>query len=168
MTFATIRYCFVMVVWAAALLGALLISHLPGNWGHGICGPWGCGPPLQSLVACHLAWLVVFGPAAFLVARSTRLHPRIVKLIGIGFMLVGCLGVLAIVIHQGLVWWPHASQWQRNFFWQRCLFVLATAVDVPVTQLFFASAVLLLTARRRSATLFHSHIPHDRTVATNG
>jgi hypothetical protein len=45
--------------WAAMLFAALSITNLPGNWGHSVCGVWGCGPPTQVLVGCHLAWFAV-------------------------------------------------------------------------------------------------------------
>ena len=49
--------------WGLTLAGTLSIASLPGDWGNSICGAWGCGPPLQALVACHASWVVVLIPA---------------------------------------------------------------------------------------------------------
>ena len=62
MSAATLKFCFGMTLWSGLLFGSLSVANLPGDWGHGICGPWGCGPPMQALVACHFAWLVVLAP----------------------------------------------------------------------------------------------------------
>jgi hypothetical protein len=90
----TIRFCLGMIAWASALLGSLSISRLPGDWGHGICGPWGCGPPLQSLVACHVSWLVVLGPATLLLASSRWLSTLVLRRVGATLAIVGLIGLL--------------------------------------------------------------------------
>ena len=50
------------IAWALAAFGALSLANLPGEYGHSLCGPWGCLPPLQALAAMHLFWVVVLGP----------------------------------------------------------------------------------------------------------
>jgi hypothetical protein len=55
--------------WGLTLAGTLSIASLPGDWGNSICGAWGCGPPLQALVACHASWVVVLIPAGMSIRR---------------------------------------------------------------------------------------------------
>ena len=134
MSAATIRFSIGLSTWASALLGSLLVSQIPGDWGHSICGPWGCGPPTQSLVACHLSWFVVLVPAIVLVAKFGGLTSNAWWWIGLGFFAAGLLGLVAIVVHEQITWLPSAGDYQRAYFWHRCGFVLATTVDAPITQ----------------------------------
>lgn len=126
-------------VWGLAIWGALLLSDLPGHWGHGICGPWGCGPPLQALVACHLAWLVLLLPGAWLL----RGQPRKCS-VAISIMSTAVISLILITIHEAFVWLPVASSWQRSYFPQRIGFVVATLIEVPVTEMLLSGAFLLV------------------------
>ncbi len=71
----------------------------------------------------------------------------------VGLLLVALAGavLLAMMVHQRLVWWPEASEVQRAYFWQRYGFSIATAVDVPVVQVLLIGCGLWLAggARRR-------------------
>lgn len=149
MSLVTVRFCLGMTVWALALLGSLSIARLPGDWGHGICGPWGCGPPLQSLVACHVSWLVALGPATAILASSRWLSARVLRRAGATLALAGIIGLLAIVLHQCAFWLPIASEWQRPYFWHRCGFVIATTVDLPFVQISTIGLVLAFSAGSR-------------------
>lgn len=134
MTFSLARTLLGLTIWAVCLAGALSVANLPWDLGHAICGPWGCGPPVQALVACHLAWFVALVPPAVLLVRWRR--PSGTMLRRVGLLLVALAGavLMAIVIYERLVWWPEASELQQAYFWQRYGFAIATAVDVPVVQ----------------------------------
>ena len=132
-----------LCVWAAMLWGVLRVANLPGDWGHGICGPWGCGPPLQALVACHGFWLVLTLPIVCMLISGLSPHWRI--RLGVGLFLTGVAGLTAIVVYQAVVWLPDALPFQRAYFPQRCLFVLATLVDWPVVPLLLSGTVLCLS-----------------------
>jgi hypothetical protein len=134
------------MVWAGSLLAALSIRDLPGDWGHSICGAWGCGPPLQALLAYHLAWLVVLAPPAAVLVHSALVPAHILRRSGALLCVVAVFFVAAVVIYQRVAWWPSASEWQRGFFWHRCGFVLATAIDIPVAQVLLLG--LYLHSRR--------------------
>lgn len=138
---------FAAAAWAAGLVVVLSLANWPGDWGHSICGPWGCGPPLQTLVACHLAWLVVLVPLSVMLARSERIPPPAVRRLGMLLCIVGVILLVGIVIYQRVVWWPVVGDWQSKFFWQRCGFVVATMVDVPVAQFLLVGAYLVVGAR---------------------
>jgi len=130
----TVRSCLALVVWAACLTGTLALAELPIGSTHGICGPWGCGPPTQALLACHLAWLVVLVPPAVLLTSSqVSSHPLVQTA---GLLLIGSAVVilLAILTYQRVTWWSQAIEWQRPYFWQRYGFSIAIAVDFPILQ----------------------------------
>ncbi|HUY92176.1 MAG TPA: hypothetical protein VMV10_25765 [Pirellulales bacterium] len=133
--------------WAAALYGALAISQFHGDWGHGVCGPWGCGPPAQALVSCHLFWVVLLVlPLCLVSAHSTTASLR---RIGLGLLLGGVFGLFAVAVWQAVVWLPAVQGWSRSYFLQRYLFTLATLVEAPIAQISLAGAVLWRIARLR-------------------
>lgn len=149
MSVSALKTCLGMVVWSGLLFGSLSVANLPGDWGHGICGPWGCGPPTQALIACHLAWLVALAlPAVFILRTSRRMRLRV----GLFLTVLSLAVLLSVVVYQRLSWWPVASQWQRPFFWQRCAFCIATAVDVPVAQTLAVGLVILLSPKESRTT----------------
>lgn len=143
----TLRSGLALIVWASALLAALSITNLPVNWGHSICGVWGCGPPLQALVGCHLAWLVVLGPLVELVTRSSP-RPSDLRLhLGKLLCLIGASLLLTVVVYQRVMWWPAVSEMQQNYFWQRCGFIVVTSVDVPILPMMVVGLTYLLRDR---------------------
>jgi len=122
-------------IWLLGLLAVLSLVHLPGNWGHFVCGPWGCGPPMQVLLSCHLAWLMILVPLVRVLVLVSR-HPSQTRcLLGKLSLTLGILMLVAVIVYQWFSWLPYASDWQQNYFWQRCAFVVATTVDVPMVQL---------------------------------
>ncbi len=136
-----------LAAWCGAAFAALRLQDLPYDFGHGICGPWGCGPPLQALVACHGFWLVNL---AALLWVSHRWLPvdwqrRVANLC----LLIAATGLLGVAAHQALHWWPHATQGSRPYVVQRFLFSVASLVDVPLVPLaLFGIAGRLLPRRR--------------------
>ena len=147
MSFASCMRFAGLFVWGLVLTGTLSISQWPGDWGHSVCGAWGCGPPLQALVACHSAWLVLLLPMViisqkWIPAKSTQIAAVIV----LSLTLVGLLGV---AVHEYLTWYERASAWQRPFYWRRVGFVILTTVEVPLMQALVLSLLVLSTTTRR-------------------
>jgi hypothetical protein len=137
-----------LVSWGTAIAVSLSITNLPGDWGHGVCGAWGCGPPLQPLIACHLTWFVVLAPMAWLLTQGPlRKYQRVVGVLEVS---VAGAAILGIVLHQWLRWLPAVSAWQRPYFLQRCAFVVVTAIDFPVLQLLLLGSWLALVRPRRT------------------
>ncbi|QDT00745.1 hypothetical protein [Adhaeretor mobilis] len=151
-----------LLAWTTMLLASLAVTQISGDWGHSVCGPWGCGPPTQALVGCHLAWFVVLLPLVFLSSNSSRLAVQSPIQLGMILLGAGTLMLLTLLIYQGVVWWPEASEWQRNFFWQRFGFSIATSVDIPALQLLTVGFVMIGVARASSAP------PQEDTVLTTG
>ncbi len=129
------------VAWALVLAGTLSIAYWPGDWGHGVCGPWGCGPTLQSLVACHLSWLVVLMPLAGVL--QLWLSRRQQRALGMTILIVAAAGLGGMIAYEVSVSWSSASEWQRQFLRQRIGFVIATQIDFPLVELLLAGLFLV-------------------------
>ncbi|MCA9239648.1 MAG: hypothetical protein KDA37_05600 [Planctomycetales bacterium] len=136
-----------LALWAGSLWASLQIARAPGDWGHALCGPWGCGPPLQALVACHLAWFVLLAPAAVLLVRSGLAKPEGLRWIGAAAFSLGLLMSVGMVIHEWIVWLPSVEESMAAFFWQRCRPVIATSVDLPMVHLVVIGAALMAAVR---------------------
>src|SRR5271170_2895543 len=100
-----------MSAWAVCLRWALLLEKLPAaTFGeHGVCGPWGCGPPVPVLLACHGFWLFLLGPPAVLAA--SYLPSKLVWRLGIGFVSAGLCGLAALVAWEAATWLAQANAW---------------------------------------------------------
>lgn len=126
------RFAVVLGIWGTALYGSLQLQHVPWPINHGICGPWGCGPPLETLIACHAGWLVFLAGPAWLV--NALFPSRTLRILGIVGLLMAAGGLIGIGLVESLVWWPQASEWARPYWLQRYLFEVAMLVDFPVLQ----------------------------------
>ena len=136
-----------LAVWIAALYGALQIHYVPFNWGNGICGSWGCGPPTQALVAAHGFWFVfVTGPAGFALRSWTAVALRSV---GIALTVVGVLALLVILIQDLFTWLPTFAETVRIYSAERYLFRVTTLIDLPVVPLLLVGIVFWRVGRRR-------------------
>lgn len=147
MSWGTMKTYLTILLWGTLLAATLSIARWPIPWEHAVCGPWGCGPTTQALIACHLAWIVVLTPAALLL-RSWQ-HKRTSR-IGWTLIVLALAAILALVAHQRLAWFPEASQWQRSYFWHRCVFCIAVAIDYPMVQTLMIGILLVVGARRRT------------------
>lgn len=136
----------VLAAWAGAPWGALSIARVPGDWGHAVCGPWGCAPPLQALVGCHLAWLVLLAPVAVVGPRIGRLPWLPGRAVGAAFVFVAVAGAFAVWRHERATWLAAASEPQREYFWQRCALAIAAWVDAPLVQLLLVGVLLIVRA----------------------
>jgi hypothetical protein len=57
--------------------------------------------------------------------------------------------IATVIVYQRVAWWPSVSDWQRGFVWQRCDFVLATSIDLPVAQILLIGTYLSAVGRSR-------------------
>lgn len=134
-----------MTAWGLSLWAALSVSKVTGDWGHGICGPWGCGPPVPALVACHFAWLVILLPVAWW-SRFRLTHQQSFYL-GLSHVVMAISGLFAIALYERMTWWPEASLWQRPYYWHRVGFVVATTIELPLVEIGIVGGMLLLKRR---------------------
>ena len=144
----SIIWCLASLVWLAALEAVLRMQYLPAAsfGGHDVCGPWGCGPPVPVLLACHGFWLVLMGPPAVLAA--VRLPGVWVRRLGIALVSAGLYGLIAVAAWEAATWFPQASPWQRHYFGQRLLFAIVTLVDAPILESLLVGTVLYLASRK--------------------
>jgi hypothetical protein len=140
-----------LVIWGLALYGVLRFAKMDLPWQHHICGPWGCGAPPHALAACHLFWLLLLFPPALML--TARFPPALVGKVGWALIGIGAVGIAAIVFHESTSWLPQAFDWQRRYFVHRCLFSVATLVEVPFVEALVLGAVLSAhsSARANSA-----------------
>jgi len=141
-----VRTIALLLTWAAALLAVLWLP--PQSHGHldthSICGPWGCGPPISSLVAIHGFWLLLLAPPAAVAA--VRLPTRPVRTIGGWLLAIAVLAIAAVAMWQAVEWLPRFSAQEPTYYWRRVAFVLATLVDWPLLQAAFCGMMMLAVA----------------------
>jgi hypothetical protein len=117
--------------------------------GHDVCGPWGCGPPLPVLVACHVFWLTLIGPAAVI---ATLYRPgKWVWRLRIAIGAAGLCGLAGFAVWEAASWLAQASALQRQYLGHRHLFALVTLVDVPIIQVLVIGSGLCLASSLRTA-----------------
>ncbi len=138
----TIIWLLASGAWGAGLLGALHLQGLPTSafGAHGVCGPWGCGPPVPVLLACHGFWMVLLGPPA--VVAAFRLPGRWVRLLGMLLILLGASGLLGVGLWEAATWFREASGWQRHYVVQRYCFAVDTLVDFPILEILIVGSGL--------------------------
>jgi len=144
---STWKYGLGLAVWGVAVLGTLQIHRIPGYWGHAICGPWGCGPPAQALVAYHGFWLMLFVPPA--IAFQGQLSIERLRKVGIALTVLGLVAFVGIVCWEAVDWLLHASMHRKRYVVQRCLFVVVNLVDLPTLQLILTGMTCVVIARVR-------------------
>lgn len=155
--------------WLAGLEGALQLQRLPSALfgGHDICGPWGCGPPVPVLLACHGFWLVLIGPPAVLAAQ--HLTKKWIWRLGIGLATAGLCGLIGVAAWEAATWLPEASAWQRQYVGQRYLFALVTFVDAPILQsLVIGSGLCLASLSATIPLLGRSFVVGDHAPSITG
>ena len=157
----TLRNGLGLSLWTVLFFAALSITNLPGNWGHSVCGVWGCGPPTQVLVGCHLAWLVVLVPLSMLLCQPQPLSIRSPQHLGKILFITGAIMVLGVVLYQAATWLPTVSDWKHSYFIQRCGFVIVTSVDIPMLQLIAIGLFMIRRGARHST-------PRKKCVVLNG
>ncbi|TWU09341.1 hypothetical protein CA54_45820 [Symmachiella macrocystis] len=139
------KWGLLLLLWCGCLYGVLRVTEIPGDWGHWICGPWGCGPKLQALVACHGFWLVLLAPPTIIFCAA--LPTRQVRLIGTLLAGWGAAAVLIVTLIQGWTWLPVALH--PIYFGQRVLFCIATTVEIPIVQFVCIGLLLRYLAKSR-------------------
>lgn len=146
-----VRLIAFFIVWGTGLFGVLQLRRLGEAVGgaHGICGPWGCGPPVSALLAWHGFWLVLLaGPACIALwswpVRWTR---------RVGGLLLGCGLVCAggVVVWEAVTWLPRLYPGEPTYFAQRCLFSLMTLVDLPILPAALVGLLLVSGSRVRAS-----------------
>ena len=148
MSFSSLRIMAGIVVWGVVFLATLSIGQVRANWGHGICGPWGCGSSLQALVACHLSWLVVLAPLASII--QSKIPESFTRFLGATLIAFGLVGIVGMIAYELFTWWPSATELQRRYLWQRLGFSIVTQIDLPMIESIITGCLIYVqTGNRR-------------------
>jgi hypothetical protein len=131
-----IRTGFPWLLWSLAFWGTLKLSDAPILQDHSVCGIWGCGPPTNALLACHLGWMVFLAPSIPLAFRYFAFHRQLLSVFFWVLCGAGMLGVLGTGIHQLVTWYPNATELARSYSLRRWVFAVVTLTDFPMVQLF--------------------------------
>lgn len=144
-----LRPMILLASWGTLTYGVLSLANIRADLGEKvICGPWGCLPPLQALVAAHGFWAMVLGPAVVLASRS--LSPSSLRNVARLMIAGGGLGIAGVAAHTLWIWGPSTG---RSHWWHlplRGVFELAMLVDLPAVEVIAAGGACSLLARRRT------------------
>ena len=117
--------------WIGLMLAVLQIQQL--NLGNGLCGKWGCGPPVEAVLGMHLFWFALILPPSIFASR--KLHwPW--KKIGLLVSVASVLGLIGFAVYDYFS--INQAYYHEGYIWQRYLLSLVSMVDVPVVQFLFA------------------------------
>lgn len=136
----SVRNLLMLAIWSAALFGTLQVHQSEGLFGHAICGPWGCGPPVSALVGYHTFWCLLILPVALILRRQCC--GVTVRNLGAGLILVSVSGIIALLLYEGL-----NNSAAEKYFVRWCSFRVATFIDFPLVQLGLAGLWLRLSAQ---------------------
>src|SRR5262245_53731775 len=142
----TLRLGLGVLAWSGLTYGVLSLRLLPGDYTHQFCGPWGCLPPLQALVAMHGFWIVVVAPPTAWAIRTYQ--PRARRVIGFSLMALGALGIGIVVAWESWTWTHRYGAAWRNYLPQRLLAATITTTDAPLLEILAAGIAVSIAARR--------------------
>lgn len=139
-----------VVTWFGAVYGALSLSYVRSSWSGVLCGPWGCTAPLEAIVACHLAWLLVLLPGVAAIRQFGS--SRHLKIAGRGLLGCALLGMLLLWINQfrsnSFSWFPH--------MWKLTGLAIISEVDFPVVPSLLTGIVTLVLRSREPLLAPHA------------
>lgn len=135
-------------IWLLSLFGCLKIHELDLDLGHSICGPWGCGPPIEALLGYHAFWLVLITPIA--IAVGAYLNPISRRKVGLACLLVGVIMVAVVAGGDTFGYWKRSGSGQHLV--QRFFFAIATKVDLPMWQMIATGGLLAWVGASSYAT----------------
>lgn len=138
-----------LLVWATCLFGVLQFGPSVGQGlhMHGLCGPWGCAPPVSALITWHGFWLVLVAPLMVLIALSWS--PEVLRRVGLVLALFGILGVAGIGVREAVNSLRSLGEGEPTYFVRRFLFSIVTLVDVPLITITLAGFVAWGAARMK-------------------
>lgn len=123
------------IVWGITFWGTLRISDLSLLDSHHVCGVWGCGPPTNALLACHLGWFVFLMPIIPGLLFNRIRFPKLTVWSPWLLISAGVAGVMAVGAWEYWVWYPEASETARRYFLHRWMFSVIILTDLPVLEL---------------------------------
>ena len=157
------KYVLTSTGWACGLYGILnaesVLAPVIGGE-HSICGAWGCGPPVESLIVWHIAVCWVLIPAGRIAVRCCP----VIRFNWVAMIAGLTLALLLIFVTvDTLNWWQTASSFGRQFVLRRVLFATVAYSDVPVASLAISVVAIWRMAGRRM-----THTPETGDPETTG
>ena len=132
-------------IWLLGLWGSLRIHELDLHLGHSICGPWGCGPPVEALLGYHAFWLVLIVPVAIALGAYFSQPSR--RKLGLAFLAVGLVTIAFVAGGDTFRYWK--SSGSAQYLTQRFFFAMVTKIDVPMLQVFTVGALMTWFCRSK-------------------
>lgn len=138
-----------VAAWGAASLGVLRLADIEADLGEeALCGPWGCLPPLQALLAIHGFWFMAISPFAVQAIRAGA--PS--QLATSGRLLIG--GALAgLALAAAAIAWrdhDHFRGEAPHHLLPHVGIEIITMVDLPFFQVLAAGLALRIAGRRKA------------------
>ncbi len=140
-----VKTTMMLVLWAAGLYGVLQMHRIDALDIHGICGPWGCGPPVAALISWHGFSLLLAAPIVVLLVRVCSAIS--LRRIGLAAVSGGVPAIVSVGIWQAVTWLPQIQKGQPSYFVQRYLFTIITMVDVPIIPVTLAGVAAVVGAK---------------------
>lgn len=134
-----------IAAWGGAFWGVLQLAQVHTSWDHAACGPWGCGPTATALASCHAAWFMVVLPVC--VAGNRWLSDARRRQLGLVLVALAAATLVGVIAREAATWLPAASDYQRPYFVQRCVFAVATWTDFPIVQLSMLGVIWSLATK---------------------
>ncbi len=154
------------LLWSLSLWGSLKLSEAPILQSHNVCGIWGCGPPTNALLACHLGWMVFLAPSVPLAFRYCTQRDQWLSVFFWVLCIAAITGVFATGFHELTTWYPNATSLARSFFLHRWIFAVVTLTDFPMVQLFLYGLAGLVWQKRTLRTNSKHSAINNKAVAT--
>lgn len=140
-----------LLLWTLLLAGVLhsepLLQKVLGA-NHSICGVWGCGPPITSLLAWHGFVAAAIVPSAVIAAKRSPITARRWGRVVLAATLAGAAGFLLMNTVQ---WYQSTSEFARGFLLQRVLFATVSFTDAPVVPAILAATGYWWLGRKSEA-----------------
>lgn len=151
-----------LFIWLFALYGVLQIGHTSGldahaHGGVSICGPWGCGPPVEALIGWHGFLVLLVVPPVGLLIRFCSAGG--LKWLGIGLCASSLVMVIGVCAYQSQTWLPNIPDGQPSYFVRRCLFAIVTATDLPALPAALSGVAVFCGAVFKSQSSRHPVTP---------
>ncbi len=132
-----------------AMLRAEPVVEAVVSAGHSICGPWGCGPPLSSLLVWHGFVTILLVPSAMVAARNWP--DFAIRWARPLLMMVG-LATISFAVTNLAIWWHSSNGPAHGYVIHRALFSLVAFTDAPIVPSTLAAGMYWWMSRRHRRT----------------
>ncbi len=130
-----------VLLWMLLLAGVLrsdpLLQKVIGA-NNSICGVWGCGPPINSILVWQGFIALAIVPTAVIAAKK---FPITARRWGRVVLAVTLAGAAIFLLVNTVQWYQSTSAFAREFLVRRVLFAMVSFTDAPVIPAVLAATV---------------------------